>query len=433
MIRISKLTKHDLEIYQGKNVLLYGLRGEALFIYKIFRKLGIDVVGYSSVSQPTPLQFCINMWKRIKYISPSDVSEVVKQYDNIILQGLEFDPVKIERTKKKAEKWGVLCSNIDAGQIRTSFEYLVTKDLFENTLRYWCGTFYRKLIGMRQVDRYIEWRKFQKKDVENPILICSPQKTADLTLINTFDYLNNSKKYPKINYAMLIHKPTLINKSRCEKKWSNLKIIVGMREPILQNLSGLYQRFSSGIAYSWMAYDIEGKSKAERLIILDQYKTLFEDNGDNVQMMWEHFVNMYVNFDKDISKLTNDNCFIQLFFPIFQLNVLDVLAYPFDKEKGYTIIKDGNTEIFMYQLEKLNQLVPELSEWVGVPFDKLENGNKAEDKWLGESYKQAQKEIQITQEYFDKCFDEPYVKHCYSEADIEKFKEKWRPHIKHEH
>lgn len=105
------------------------------------------------------------------------------------------------------------------------------------------------------------------------------------------------------------------------------------------------------------------------------------------------------------------------------------MSYPFDKEKGYTIIKEGNIEVFVYQLEKLNDVFLELSDWVGVPFEKMVNANKAEDKWVGESYKQACKEIEITQEYFDRCYNEPYVKHFYSDEDIEKFKERWRSHI----
>ncbi len=65
-----------------------------------------------------------------------------------------------------------------------------------------------------------------------------------------------------------------------------------------------------------------------------------------------------------------------------------------------------------------------------MPFESLLNDNVGEDKWYGDSYKQAKKELIISQEYFDAAFNEPYVKHFYSEADIEKFKAQWRPHIR---
>lgn len=77
----------------------------------------------------------------------------------------------------------------------------------------------------------------------------------------------------------------------------------------------------------------------------------------------------------------------------------------------------------------MNDIAKEISEFVGGDFVKWEMANVAADKWVADSYKQAQKEIKFSQEYFDKCFDEPYVKHFYSDEDIEKFKTRWRTHI----
>lgn len=39
-------------------------------------------------------------------------------------------------------------------------------------------------------------------------------------------------------------------------------------------------------------------------------------------------------------------------------------------------------------------------------------------------------QIAITQESYDYCYEDLYVKHFYSDEDIEKFKEKWKAHIK---
>ncbi len=122
--------------------------------------------------------------------------------------------------------------------------------------------------------------------------------------------------------------------------------------------------------------------------------------------------------------------YLESFLEKFNNNITNVIGVPFDKESGYSIIKSGNIEVFVYQLEKLNNIIPQLSEWVGSnPFDQLVNDNIGEAKWTGESYKQAQKELVISQEYFDACFNAPYVKHFYSNEDIEKFKDRWRPHI----
>ena len=35
---------------------------------------------------------------------------------------------------------------------------------------------------------------------------------------------------------------------------------------------------------------------------------------------------------------------------------IDVFAYPFDAEKGYTLIKEGNIELLLMKMEKLSEL-----------------------------------------------------------------------------
>ncbi len=45
------------------------------------------------------------------------------------------------------------------------------------------------------------------------------------------------------------------------------------------------------------------------------------------------------------------------------------------------------------------------------------------------SGKKGQQELKFSQEFFDACYNDPYVQHCYSTADIEKFKDRWRKNI----
>lgn len=125
---------------------------------------------------------------------------------------------------------------------------------------------------------------------------------------------------------------------------------------------------------------------------------------------------------------------MEKFIPKFNEEFLDLMKYEFDKEQGYSIIKDDNIEVFVYTLEKMNDIAKPLSDWVcegtnNTPFDSWERANLAEDKWIAETYKQAQKELKFSREYFEKCYNDPYVKHFYSNEDIEKFKQKWQQNI----
>lgn len=45
MIKISRYTELDMEIYKDKNVIIYGLSKDATLIYDVFTHLGIKVLG----------------------------------------------------------------------------------------------------------------------------------------------------------------------------------------------------------------------------------------------------------------------------------------------------------------------------------------------------------------------------------------------------
>lgn len=297
------------------------------------------------------------------------------------------------------------------------------------------------------------------------IIICNPPKTADFSLNFTFNKLNgrkynsildivnkgkilfyirsNSKilykimgfvikpfnrNYYSIDYENIFHRPSVFGKQYNNE--SPIKIITAVREPISQNLSMLYEDIATSTCEhkQWLYRKVYGTNNVDIDEVFRDSSNLFIENGNNIQMLFDDFINEFYLCNKDLN-LPLEFC-IQKFFLTFNQNIINLHRHPFDKQAGYSIIREGNIEVFVYQLEKLNSIVPQLSEWIGVPFDKLENGNVGSDKWIGESYKQAQKEIEISQEYFDRCFNEEYVRHFYSEEDIEKFKARWRPHIK---
>lgn len=225
------------------------------------------------------------------------------------------------------------------------------------------------------------------------------------------------------------HTPSRFNKNIYNDLYEKVKVIIGIRNPISQNVSELYQKISSGnIYFDWILGELENKKANERKWFLQKFEKTIDANENIIEFLWENFIRRYVYSNIEFNE--NHALSIQKSIQEFSKYILDITKYPFNKEKGYTVIKEGNIEVFVYQLEKLNCLVPELSEWVGVTFSEIVRGNDASDKWISDSYKQAQKEIEITQEYFDRCYSEPYVQHCYSQEDIEKFKARGRTHIK---
>ncbi|MDR0220718.1 MAG: putative capsular polysaccharide synthesis family protein [Lachnospiraceae bacterium] len=74
---------------------------------------------------------------------------------------------------------------------------------------------------------------------------------------------------------------------------------------------------------------------------------------------------------------------------------IDVYAYPFDREKGYGIIKENNTEVLVIKLETMN--IPEktnsfedvIGEFCGIKGFRLLRTNEARNKMYSELYREA--------------------------------------------
>ncbi|MFR1747761.1 MAG: hypothetical protein ACLSV5_06685 [Clostridium sp.] len=44
-------------------------------------------------------------------------------------------------------------------------------------------------------------------------------------------------------------------------------------------------------------------------------------------------------------------------------------------------------------------------------------------------YQEVKETIPLTRQYFEDSFNNPYIKHFYSEEDIRKFRMKWEKHV----
>ena len=93
------------------------------------------------------------------------------------------------------------------------------------------------------------------------------------------------------------------------------------------------------------------------------------------------------------------------------------------------IIKEGNVELLVYQLEKMNSLSGVIKEFIGAKKFQLVPANRAEDKWYNKYYKVTKKNIQLPRSYVDYYYNSKFMKHFYTEEDIQKFYQKWSKQI----
>lgn len=277
--------------------------------------------------------------------------------------------------------------------------------------------------GKMSVDIFDYANAAERLGTEETVIVCCPPKTGDFTLLYSM--------FSPFSIQCIHSWHSLENIPLEIRDWlepRKKKYVIGVREVIAQNLSCFFE------GGDWCMWKIP------------EY---WFDGGD-VQALYDgwllhHFGSEYVrsaakNVPSDFSEwdywcqYNNKTRFlIQPFFEdsFKKYNGIDVFDYPFDKEKGYSILEipEKNTEIFIYQLEKLNDVAPELGKFVGIENFTLVNGNVAENKWYAAAYHQAKKELKFSRTYFDACFNSKIMNHFYSETDIEKFKTRWISHV----
>ena len=198
------------------------------------------------------------------------------------------------------------------------------------------------------------------------------------------------------------------------------KIIIGVRDPIAQNISSL---FWFGYTKDYWDIDPYVKNNNDAEYLFNKYyidKVLKKDIHENFESIAEV-----------CCKIVDRQNLVQEWFDeqLKKYYGIDIYQYKIDNTRKYNIVKVGDLEIFIYKLEKLNEIVQELGEFCGVPNMKISNNNLASDRINYESYLKFKKEIKLPIEYVNKCYKGKYMRFFYSEDEIKKFKEKWENNI----
>ncbi|MCM1157850.1 MAG: putative capsular polysaccharide synthesis family protein, partial [Clostridium sp.] len=240
-------------------------------------------------------------------------------------------------------------------------------------------------------------------------LMLSAPKTGNNTI-------QQSVKECKGNILPIVHWHTLINIDiqRFLNQLS-LKLIIGVREPIKQNISLMYQSLTAGETGKCAYYDLDA----------------YWRGGGDVKKIFNEYV---IKSDKDccyteLKKKRRGDGLVQHFFEqeIEPFLGIDIYQYPFDKENGYSIYHiSDKLDIMIYQLEKLNSLEAEVGDFLEIEDFELVKDNDSADKWYKESYQNVIKNMCIDKRYYEECYSGKYINHFYSAEDIDKFKAQWQ-------
>lgn len=424
MIRITKLDS-NFTIYKNKKVVIWGCDTNGQRVLNLLKYFNIDVFAFCD-NNP-------NLWgelafDNIKTISPSELGELKDEHDVIVQIAVAGQFTLTADIVKQLEDMG--CTDYITiqelinvlGFVRKT-EFLESNSDFKNSHKYLFvpnndeAEFYDCNSRARIYDFIISNRNSQV------LMICSAPKTGDNTLGKTFRENNTV-------YINMGHRTNTLHKSILKDMNSKVKLITVLREPISQNASCMYNIIAGG-SHSFRKSIFEFGFTLEEILGLNVGN--FFENGGDAQILFDNFLD-FTEYLKPVKthKYSSHDAYphiIQHFVPEFQKNLFDIMKEPFDKERGFSIVSDENTEVFVCQLEKLSGLAKELSDFSGGSFDKLINANESNGKWFAQSYKDFQKNVKLSEEYFNRCFKEPYVNHFYSDEQISKFKSKWENNV----
>ncbi len=219
-----------------------------------------------------------------------------------------------------------------------------------------------------------------------PVQIFSKYKEKKLFL-GGFLYETGARLYKNIRLKLLLGK-------NGEKR---LKIITILREPISRNISLYFQDFQIPLAHHYIND-------------LPKHRTISEKNSIDV---------FIADYFENFNHFHGINWFDDEFKRVLGIDVFD---YDFDKVKGYGIIERDNIDILILQMEKINQLENVIGQFVGNDNFRLANENTSHQKWYAPVYRDFKRKIKFDQKYVDDMYNSKFMRHFYSDDDIESFK-----------
>lgn len=109
---------------------------------------------------------------------------------------------------------------------------------------------------------------------------------------------------------------------------------------------------------------------------------------------------------------------------------IDAYQYPFPKENGYLTIKQGNFELLIIKLE-VDDSVKEkaIMEFLCIEDFKLTRSNLDQDKNYAKTYREFLEAIELPETYVEIMCSSEYVRHFYSDTEIEAIRSKWRKRV----
>ncbi len=406
--------KKNFESLFVNKIVLYGAGVTGVETYKIFTNYFKNVnVAYFCDAYKT------GYMSGLPIISPQELKEMcARESLNVVVTGLSTNHKEIVDNLQRLD--------IAADSVFTLSELdkLIIENINDSRIDEWYRTIKRykgTLPNDEKRNLYLNWW-CPEHYCENDILVYQPGKVGSSSVCNSLATIgiNNTHVHmltdsfiydliPELAWEPEIMELETIRKSSrfCSDKIkaaSHLKIITLVREPLSRDYSHFLYHMSELVKNGYLPQNdslLEACAEGIRKRATQNGKC----SRYGYQFEW---------FSKELKEVFG----------------VDVYSHPFDKEKGYSIIKQDNIEVLVVKLEKLNDLEQVVGEFANAPQFKLINVNEASKKEYKDLYKSIRESVKIPREIVSLYYNgNPFMDHFYSEEEKKSFLKKWQNNI----
>ena len=411
MLRFSTIDE-KLDIYRKHKVILFGAGRYGRMLLNRFLEMGIE-----------PFAFCDNdRRKQGTKVEGYEVlpPEVLSDMDNCIVQ---------ISTEREAEIRQQLISLGIADFITmTEFNqrlYDLSKYTLLNTSQKRSRYYTQKgiLDVLKTRNEWPLWDYLCRSSFlgdEEFLILCLPPKTGDWTLNATLSFYG--KDYVNLWHSYR-HMTSMVMEMLGKKR---LKIVSAVRDPVAQNISVFFNM--SDAFWDEPKYFING---GDVQLLFDAW--MINELGDSMDVVspMPEVNNISFSYFNAFKKAEGVDYIVQDWFDkqFYRYNGIDVYKYPFDHNTGYSIISTDLADVFIYQLEKINEIKDDLGNFLGISDMRFINDNISDNKWYAGTYRKALTELKLRMEYLEKTYLSEYVRHFYSKEDILKFRKRWNNNV----
>lgn len=221
----------------------------------------------------------------------------------------------------------------------------------------------------------------------NPVFVYQSKKVGSITLVV-------SSRAAGV-YSIHVHSFDVLGLDDCIianviKNMSG-KIITIVREPIARQISLL-----------WHYLGTDKKNFLRKYNSFDEIeKDFFSIPNREDEFEW---------YNKEIRKILD----------------IDIYNYPFDREKGYTIIEKNGISLLLLKLEKMNCLEKVIGDFLGVKTFKLIYGNNSSEKGYKYAYEDYKKNVRIPYQFYSYYYiNNRHMDYFYTEEEKKDFYKYW--------